>query len=171
MERFFVGLQRRLFLLAALSALAPALALAAGGDPEARALLDGIYKIYSDAAAQEAAGVSEINEDQKNAKHYTPELVALLARDRKESSERGEIGRLDFDPFIYAQEWEATAVAITVEDAGAGRAHGVVSFKLFNKETTVRHDLVRTPGGWRIADIHWNDEKEGLKDILSKPLQ
>lgn len=93
-----------------------------------------------------------------------------MARDRKESGARGEVGQLDFDPLINSQEWEATPIDITAEEAGAGKARGSATFTLFSKTTIIRFELVKTSAGWRIGDIHWNDAKEGLKDILSKPL-
>jgi hypothetical protein len=153
----------------ALTAFSPAMALA-GGDPEAKSLLETLYKPYTDAAAQESATEPATDEDAKNARFYTPELVELMARDRKESSARNEVGRLDFDPLTNSQDWEAAPVDVAVEDAGQGKARGAATFTLFNKTTVVRFDLVKTTSGWRIGDIHWNDVKEGLKDILKKPL-
>ena len=34
-------------------------------------------------------------------------LAALIIKDRKDA--RGEVGKLDFDPFIDAQDWEIVA--------------------------------------------------------------
>lgn len=149
-----------------LTAIAPAVALAEGSS-EAKSLLETIYKPYTDATMQDLA--TEPNEDARNARYYTPDLVALFARDREESSARNEVGRLDFDPFTNSQDWEPTPVDITVEDAGAGKARGSATFTLFNKTTLVRFDLSQTDKGWRVSDIHWNDAREGLRDILSKP--
>jgi hypothetical protein len=160
MKRFFLAFM-------VLAAFAPAIALA-GPAPEARALLETIYKPYTDATMQE--GVAETDEDTRNARYYTPDIVALLARDRKDSSARNEVGRLDFDPLTNTQDWEPTPIDIGAEDAGAGKARGTATFTLFNKTTVVRFDLSKTSDGWRVSDIHWNDAKEGLKDILSKPL-
>jgi hypothetical protein len=160
MKRFFLTFM-------VLAAVAPAIVLA-GPAPEAKALLQTIYKPYTDTTLQE--GVAEADEDTKNARYYTPDLVALLAHDRKESSARNEVGRLDFDPFTSTQDWEPTPIDINAEDAGAGKARGAATFTLFNKTTVIRFDLSKTSDGWRVSDIHWNDAKEGLKDILSKPL-
>jgi hypothetical protein len=163
MRRFFLA-------VLVLAALSPAPALAAG-DPKAKALLESLYKPYTDTAAQDAVAEPSADEDARNARYYVPELVALMARDRKESSARGEVGRLDFDPLTNSQDWEATPIDIGVEDVSAGKARGSATFTLFNKTTVVRFDLVKTSAGWRISDIHWNDAKEGLKDILSKAAQ
>jgi hypothetical protein len=160
MKRFF-------FAFMVLAAFAPGVALA-GPAPEAKALLETIYKPYTDATLQE--GAVETDEDARNARYYTSDMVALLARDRKESSARNEVGRLDFDPFTNAQDWEPTPIDIDAEDAGAGKARGAATFTLFNKTTVVRFDLSKTSDGWRISDIRWNDAKESLKDVLSKPL-
>jgi hypothetical protein len=160
MKRFFLALM-------VLAAFAPGVALA-GPAPEAKALLESIYKPYTDAAVPE--GAVETDEDAKNARYYTSDIVALLSRDRKESSARNEVGRLDFDPFTNTQDWEPTPIDINADDAGPGKARGVATFTLFNKTTVIRFDLSKTGDGWRVSDIHWNDAKEGLKDILSKPL-
>jgi hypothetical protein len=176
-------MRRLLLAVVALVTIVPAIALAGGGNPEAKALLEAIYKPYTDGSLQSSAEVSaqapsreqgaqpEVDEDARNARYYTPEIVALLARDRKEAAERNEVGRLDFDPFTDSQDWEASPVQLTVEDAGGGgKARGAATFTLFNKTSIIRFDLVKIEAGWRVADIHWNDEKEGLKDILGKPL-
>lgn len=159
MKRFFLA-------FVVVAAFAPAIALA-GPAPEAKALLETMYKPYTDATAQD--GGAETDEDAKNARYYTPDLAALLARDRKESSARNEVGRLDFDPLTNSQDWEPTPIDINAEDAGAGKARGAATFTLFNKTTVVRFDLSKTSAGWRVSDIHWNDAKQGLKDILSRP--
>jgi hypothetical protein len=162
-------MKRLLLAVLALAAFAQAAALA-GGDPEARFLLETIYKPYADAAAQEASVDVHQDEDARNARIYVPELAALLARDRQEAEARGLSPRLDFDPLTYSQDWETTPVDITAEDAGPGKARGQATYTLFSKTTIIRFDLVKTNAGWRIADVHWNDDEEGLKDILSRPL-
>jgi hypothetical protein len=40
-------------------------------------------------------------------RYCEPELAALIIKDRKDA--RGEVGKLDFDPFIDAQDWEIVA--------------------------------------------------------------
>lgn len=168
-------MKRLIFALVALAAFAQGEAVA-GGDPAAKALLEGLYKPYTDGQSLEPlpdkpAADIEADEDAKNARFYTPELAGLMARDRKESGERGEVGRLDFDPLTNSQDWEPTPVDIAVEDASADKARGSATFTLFNKTNIVRFDLVKTNAGWRIDDIRWNDVKDGLKALLNKPMQ
>ena len=55
--------------------------------------------------------------------------------------------------FIDAQDWEISNLKIGVKMNGADRAVATVTFRIFKEMRTMTLDLVRTPAGWRIADI------------------
>lgn len=146
---------------AALSLLTFAAAPAAA-DAAAKTFLERIYKSY---LGKSSKGV-DLSATRARA-YFTAPVVALLERDRREA--KGEVGRLDFDPFVNGQDWEVAGLHITVAEQGAGRATGTVSFSNAGQRTVVRHTLVRTSDGWRVDDIRWDGGKESLRDILARP--
>lgn len=83
---------------------------------------------------------------------FTPELARAMEADMREAKRRGEAPRLDGDPFLDAQDWDITDLAIAVKADGP-KATGEVSFDNLGKRRRITVDLVQTQAGWRIADI------------------
>jgi Protein of unknown function (DUF3828) len=83
---------------------------------------------------------------------FVPVLARAIDADMREAKRRVEVPKLDGDPFLDAQEWDIENLAISVKADGP-KATGEVTFDNFGKHTQVALDLVRTPAGWRIADI------------------
>ena len=83
---------------------------------------------------------------------FAPELARAIEADMREAKRRGEVPKLDGDPFLDAQDWEVKDLAISVEPDGQ-KAIGRVSFDNVGKRTEITLELVQTPAGWRIADI------------------
>jgi Protein of unknown function (DUF3828) len=94
-----------------------------------------------------------------------PATAALIIKDRKDA--RGEVGMLDSDPFIDAQDWQIDAVAVAVQDIAANKARATVAFTNLGRPTTVVLDLVKLKQGWRISDIAW-DRGQTLRGLLGK---
>ena len=92
-----------------------------------------------------------------------------MVEDQKAAAKRGEVGLLDFDPFIDAQDWEISDFDIAVDDSVPGKATATVKFTNF-KPVTVRLDIVKAKNEWRIADITWlRDGKAGsLRKIYGR---
>lgn len=99
-------------------------------------------------------------------RYFEPSLAALMVKDQKIAAKRGEVGLLDFDPFIDAQDWGISAFDIAVDDTVPGKATATVKFTNFDKAATVRLDLVKIKNDWRIADITWL--RDGKQDNLRK---
>jgi hypothetical protein len=59
---------------------------------------------------------------------------------------------LNGDPFVDAQDWEISKLSIDVTGSG-DTATARVSFQNFGEAKRVLLELVKTPAGWRIADI------------------
>jgi hypothetical protein len=90
-------------------------------------------------------------------------LLALLHRDQEAA--KGEVGAIDYDPVCQCQDWEALKiVSLRVTPSGADHATGTVTFDngtgRAKWRATVRFDLVRVAGAWKIHDI-------GSKDAAS----
>jgi hypothetical protein len=96
---------------------------------------------------------------------FTPELARTIEDDMREAKRRDEVPKLDGDPFLDAQDWAIKNLDIAVQTDGT-KATGQVSFDNLGKPTKVTLDLVRTPAGWRIADI--KSPSGSLKDLYKK---
>ena len=147
----------------ALAWLAPA---SRAQDAGAQAFLQSVYAPY-----EKPDKSLDISSEAKAARYFVPALTKLIAKDLAESKKKQEVGRLDFDPFIGGQDWEATKIELKVAPGtSADRATGTARFTAVgDKEpTVVTLDLVKTPAGWRIADIRWSGQDESLVALRSK---
>jgi hypothetical protein len=81
-------------------------------------------------------------------------------------------GKLDFDPFIDAQDWEIDTVDIALREVAPDKTSATVSFKNLGEPHSVVLDLVKLKTGWRIADITWDRKhalgEDTLRGILTK---
>ena len=83
---------------------------------------------------------------------FVPKLARAIDADMREAKRRGDVPKLDGDPFLDAQDWEIKNLAISVKADGP-KATGEVAFDNLGKPTRITLDLVQTQAGWRIADI------------------
>ena len=90
-----------------------------------------------------------------------------MVKDRKLAAKRGEVGLLDFDPFVDAQEWDIADFDIAVAETAPGKASATVKFANLGKETTAVLDLVKIKNDWRVSDITWlrDGKPETLRGI------
>jgi hypothetical protein len=136
---------------------------ARAAEPSAKAFVEAIYANYK---GKNAKGVA-LASDAAVKRYFEPKLAALIIKDRNKAAKRGEVGTLDSDPFIDAQDFEIDTVDVVVRDTAADKASAIASFKNLNEPTTVVLDLVKLREGWRIADIAW-DRKETLRGMLTR---
>ncbi len=159
---------RKICLVSLLASLAIALLAPASRaqDAGAQAFLQSVYGTY-----EKSDKAIDIGSEAKASRYFVASLAKLIGKDIAELKRRKEVGRLDFDPFIAGQDWSPTKIALSVAPgASADRATGTARFTAQGEKepTVVTLDLVRTPAGWRIADIHWSMQKELLVAVLSK---
>ncbi len=143
-------IRRTIFLPLILALLAVGQPLQAAGE-SAKAFLDAIYAHYQGVDPEGLA----LSTDQELQHYFTPSLAQLMIADNKKAQAKGDVPSLDADPFVDAQDWEITDLAIAVEDAPKTTAK--VSFKNTGKPVTVTLDLVKAGNSWQINDIHWPD--------------
>ena len=148
------------FVFIGLSSTAPSSAQ----DDAAKQFLQGIYRQY---LGKNASGV-DYSSQELASRYFDATLTELIVRDQKESE--GELGRIGFDPFINAQDYQIRSVDVTITPQDADRAKGVVSFTNFGRRQKVAYDLIRTAKGWRISDIQWTGTKDTFRSLLSEPL-
>jgi hypothetical protein len=158
---------RKLHFLFPFGWLAGSLTALLGGEsfaqsPTAQAFLQSVYAPY-----QKSEKALDIGSELK----AVASVAKLIGQDITTSTERNEVGKLDFDPFIGGQDWSPTKIQIkVVAGAAPDRASGTarVTPPGEKKPTTVTLDLSKTAAGWRIADIHWAGQPDSLVAILTK---
>jgi hypothetical protein len=144
----FVLKRRDIVLLVAWVALATR---AMAADASARAFVAAIYDAY---VGKNCNGIA-LDSDQKVQHYFEPSLAALILQDQKEAARRKEVGTLDFDPFVDAQDWDIAAFNIAMNDKGPDKASANVQFNNFGSPQTVALDLVKIKNEWKISDITW----------------
>ena len=144
-------LLRPLAALILLLAAATAANAAEAGTPQA--FLEAIYRNYE---GKESKGFA-IDKPAAIRRVFVADLADAMIKDRAAAAKRGEVPELDGDPFVDAQDWEITGLAIKVAMNGAAKATATVTFKNFGETGTVTHELLKTGNGWRIADIRMKE--------------
>lgn len=106
----------------------------ASAEAEVRGLLDRIYAPYATDDAR----------DIDIASFMEPQLAAAMSRTE---------GGVDADPFIDAQDYAAFRPTYEGVAVNGDRAEATASFNNMGNQTRVNYQLVRTPDGWKVADI------------------
>jgi hypothetical protein len=143
---------------AVLAAPAPA------ADASATAFITAIYNTYR---GKDSKGV-RLDGGRNIRRYFEPKLATLMTKDENTAARHGDVGSLEFDPFIDAQDWEVTKFDIAVNDAAAGKTQATVKFVNLGKAKTVVLDLIQLKGDWRIYDITWvhDGKTETLRKIF-----
>jgi hypothetical protein len=113
--------------------------------PTAQAFVESLYRPYLDKSFQGQPY-------DQTARFFAPALAQAMDRDYREAKRRNEPPILNGDPFVDAQDWEITKLAIDVT-TNVDTATARVSFQNAGAPKRVVLELVRTPAGWRIAEI------------------
>ena len=111
----------------------------------AQAFVENLYRPYLKAGFQ-----GQPYDD--TARFFVPALAQAIDRDNREAKRRNEVPTLNGDPFVDAQDWEISKLSVDVTASGDA-ATARVSFQNFGEAKRVLLELVKTPAGWRIADI------------------
>ncbi|WP_112663729.1 DUF3828 domain-containing protein [Microvirga flavescens] len=138
-------------------------------EPSAKQFLASIYKAYS---GDNANGLDW--RSPKASRYFDQSLAQLILKDIRESD--GEVGRIDFDPFVGGQDFEISKLDIAVTENGLERAEVIAAFNNFGAPMKITYQLAKTAKGWRISDIAWKADKaedvsaESFRSLLTKPL-
>ena len=121
-----------------------------------QALLEAFYAPYFS---------GEFTEDESP--FFSDELEALYAADA-EATPEGEIGALDFDPFVDGQDFELTDFEIGAPGIAGDYASADVTFNNMGRPTTLAYEFVKENGSWQIDDVVSTnpDNPYRLSDIL-----
>lgn len=165
--------RRHLLLTIATSVLiaSPAFAQAtAPADPAAF-----ITAIYARAVKGDGGGfISDSKADK--ARYLSKALAALWIK--AEAHAKDDVGPIDFDPVSNSQDPDIGPFKATVEKSEADKASVAVAFKgkrveRKNYTDTVRYDLVREAGQWKIDDIRGTIDKQewSVRKLLADSLK
>ncbi len=148
---------RRLLLPLLLALATPAFAY-----DQPRDVIMALYTPFLDAASWEYTDPAPLQ---------SAGLNALIELDRKDAN--GEIGRLDFDPYVVGQDFLLTDFEVGAIEEMSGTARVTVTFRNFDAPETNVFTLVRETDGWKIDDVtNLGDDGEvnyRLRQILTQP--
>ena len=82
---------------------------------------------------------------------FSTRLQGLYQHDAEITPE-GEMGAIEFDPFVDGQDYEITDLAVGTPAVTGDTATVDVSFKNFGTDETLTYDLVQEDG-WKIDDV------------------
>jgi hypothetical protein len=83
---------------------------------------------------------------------YTPRLEKLLREDKRKA--KGEVGCLDFDFWINAQDWTITHLTIATADEGPDRKTVIAKFRNIGEPQEIHFDFRKNAGRWLLDDVH-----------------
>ena len=105
------------------------------------ALLEAFYQPYMDGNFAEDESV------------FRSEALQALYDNDAEATPVGEMGALDFDPYIDGQDFDVTNLVIGTPEIDGDYAMVEVSFDNFGQPNLLTYDLVFEDGGWKIDDV------------------
>lgn len=132
----------------------------AAADQSARDFVTAIYDAYK---GKDSKGII-LDKAATIRRYFAPALAALMIKDQNAAAKRGDVGALDGDPFIDAQDWDIKDFDIAVAASAPGKATATVKFANLGTPKTVVLDLVKLKGGWRINEITW--QRDGKSETL-----
>ncbi len=119
---------------------------APGTAASARAFLQSIY-------AQYGKGRNGLRLDMPE-RYFEPRLAAAIRKDETEADARGDVSKMDADPFCSCQDFEGMSPAVIgLVSVMGDRATVTVRFSFGDDPMTVDFTLVRTRAGWRVFDM------------------
>jgi Protein of unknown function (DUF3828) len=158
-DRRCVALGALMFGVACVGLMVPA---RAGDTTTPLAFVTAIYGAYK---GKDSVGIP-LDGAKTIRRYFEPQLAAVMIKDQSAAARRGDVGALDFDPFIDAQDWDMTNFDIAVNETAPNKATATVKFVNQGDPTTVVLDLVAVNSDWRINDIAW--QVKGKTETLRK---
>jgi hypothetical protein len=130
---------------------------APGNAAAARAFLQSVYGEYH--TRRDGLRLNQPD------RYFEPVLAAAIRKDNDESGKRGDINKMDADPFCDCQDFEGMSPAMVGPVTVTGnRATATVSFSFGDERKEIHFDLVWTRLGWRVFDIK-SAEWDGVRTM------
>jgi hypothetical protein len=83
---------------------------------------------------------------------YTARLAKLFREDKRKA--KVEVGCLDFDFWVNAQDWKITDLTITSRDESQERKAVIAKFKNIGEPQEIHFDFRLIAGRWLLDDVH-----------------
>ena len=130
----------------------------------ADAFLHSVYDRYI--GSQDRAPFIDYTKERELQRYFEPSLAKIIADDSARAAKKGDVGTLDGDPFIDAQDWNIRSFDIQVTPIDADHANAVVKFDNTGQAKLLRVQLVRISGAWKIHDIDYGGEEGTLRGLF-----
>ena len=158
---FSIGYTTKSFILALFALALTALPAFAFDTPQ-----DLLTALYAPYAKGDSFDWSKWDESKFRSSH----LNELFAKDLKEAN--GDVGRLDFDPYIDGQDYQITDLTFGEAMITGTTAKVEVTFKNFDAAEDLMFTLVEEADGWKVDDVVSSnkDFPYSLKAIMEGPL-
>ena len=130
----------------------------------ADAFLHSVYDRYI--GSQDQAPFIDYTKERELQRYFEPSLAKIIADDSARAAKKGDVGTLDGDPFIDAQDWNIRSFDIQVTPIDADHANAVVKFDNSGEAKLLRVQLVRISGAWKIHDIDYGGEEGTLRGLF-----
>ncbi|SFV30467.1 Protein of unknown function [Devosia crocina] len=89
----------------------------------------------------------------ENEAAFRSDALNALYEEDAESTEEGDIGAIEFDPYVDGQDFMIADFSIGDPIIEGDQAQVVVSFTNFGEPRDIIYDLVRENGSWLIDDV------------------
>ena len=129
---------------------------ATADDASALAFVSAIYNSYTTGSRE---GVW-IDSGHKLRRYFEPVLAEAMNKDQENAAKHHEVGELDSDPFIDAQDFDIKHFDVAIKNTAPGKVTATVTFDNFGKQETIVLDLIAIKNDWRIYDITWPRDAE-----------
>jgi hypothetical protein len=145
---------RKVVAAAAMLWLAAGAALASPGN-DAIAFVRSLYAVdgyWNGVTADEATALRYLD---------APLAELILANYARENVD----ATLSYDPLLQAQEGDDVAILLSLRTIETATASVNVTVKSFDGPVFLILDLVATPDGWRLADVHGSDGSSLIEEL------
>jgi hypothetical protein len=130
----------------------------------ADSFLHSVYDRYI--GSQDQAPFIDYTKERELRRYFEPSLAKIIADDSARAAKKGDVGMLDGDPFIDAQDWNIRSSNIQVTPIDADHANAVVKFDNIGEAKLLRVQLVRISGVWKIHDIDYGGKEGTLRGLF-----
>src|SRR6516165_4656990 len=93
-------------------------------------------------------------------RYFEPGLADAMNKDQETAAKHHDVGELDVDPFIDAQDYDIKHFDVAIKDTAPGKATATVTFVNFDEQKTIVLELIAIKNDWRIYDITWPRDAE-----------
>jgi hypothetical protein len=126
----------------------------AADDASALAFLSAIYNSYT------SGSKDGVRIDSGLRRYFEPGLADAMNKDQETAAKHHDVGELDVDPFIDAQDYDIKHFDVAIKDTAPGKATATVTFVNFDEQKTIVLELIAIKNDWRIYDITWPRDAE-----------